>query len=114
MVLGSRVERGDLREGLTAGAGHEHALAAAGDALHDGQQLLRALAGAEDGLGKAPAQRAMVVHLGEPEVLEGQALEALQGLLGRNTPLPHFVEEVPQGLGTHGTNLDLSKRLSNI
>ena len=42
----------------------------------DRRDLLRRLAGAEDDLGEAPAQGAVVVDLGEAQVLEGQGPRA--------------------------------------
>ena len=58
---------------LRGRAGHEHVLAAGGDPLDDGRDLLRRLAGPEDGLREAAAERPVVVDLGEAEVLVGQA-----------------------------------------
>ena len=50
----------------------------------DGDHLLRGLPLAEHRLGDAVAERPMQVHPGEAEVLDGQAAETGERLLGRH------------------------------
>lgn len=47
------------------------------DAFADGSYLLRAFAQTKNDLGEAVAQRPMVIHPGEAEILERQRLERI-------------------------------------
>src|SRR6185295_9774823 len=83
------------------GAGHEEVLAAAGDLVRYGQDLLGGLAGAEDDLREASSQGPVVIDLGEAKVLVGQALQAFRGLLGRHTPVPDRLHQRAEVPGIH-------------
>ena len=76
--------RGEEDVHLGDGARDEEVLAAAGDLLRDRDDLRGGLTRAEDDFGEPTAQRAMVVHLGEAQVLVGQALQPLGRLLERH------------------------------
>jgi hypothetical protein len=48
------------------------------------------------------AEGAVVVELGETEVLEGQVTEALDGVVGGDALFSNLLEEMAKGLGVHG------------
>ncbi len=75
----AREQRGHHRR---LGAGGEHVVVRLRQPPHDGDHLLRRLALTEDGLGHALAQRAVQIHAGEAQVLDGQRAEPGQRLLG--------------------------------
>ena len=68
-------------------------------------RLLGGLARAVDGLGHALAQRPVVVDAGEPEVGEGQAAEAVDGVVGRDRADLHGVEQPAEGELVHGDSM---------
>jgi hypothetical protein len=82
-------------------AGDEDALATCGDPLDNGGDLLGRLAGPENRLGEAPAQGAVVVHLGEAQVLVGEGGELHRRLLGGDGPLLHLLEQLLEASGIH-------------
>ncbi len=61
-----------LVECLAVGAGDEQRVAAGGDALGDGGNLVGRLAGAEDHLRESLAEGAVVIDAREPQILEGK------------------------------------------
>ena len=83
------------------GPGHDDVLALAGDAVHDGGDLLGRFALAEHRLGKAAAEGPMVVDLGKAQILVGQGAELVGGLIGRNPTRLDGLEQLPEGLGVH-------------
>jgi hypothetical protein len=48
------------------------------------------------------AEGAVVVELGETEVLKRQVTEALDGVVGGETLFSNLLEEMAKGLGVHG------------
>ena len=81
--------------------GDHHVLTPRHDPIDDGHHLLGGLARAEDRLGEAAAQSAVVVDLGEAQVFEGQGLQALARLVGGQGTLPYGVQQVFEGAGIH-------------
>jgi hypothetical protein len=71
------------------------------EAGEDGGYLVGRFAWRKDHLGHALAQGAMVVELGEAEVLKGQVTQALDGVVGGEALSADLVEELAQGLGVH-------------
>ena len=93
--------RRDLLLDRGGGARHQHALAARGHALDDRHDLLGSLAGAEHRLGEAASQCAMVVDLGEAEVLVGERRQAARRLVGAHPPVPHALEKLLDAARIH-------------
>src|ERR1019366_910330 len=84
------------------GAGCQHVAAVGGEAGEDVRYLAGRFALGKDHLGHALAQGAVVVELGETEVLKGQVTEALDGVVGGETLFSNLLEEMAKGLGVHG------------
>ena len=79
-----RIQSGDQRGALARGL----------HAVQDAADLLGGLALAVDHLGRALAQRAVVVHLGVTDVRKGLGFERVQRLLGRKLPRLHPFEKL--------------------
>ena len=62
------------------------------------------LAFAQDDLGKPLPQCPVVVHLGEPKVLEREVLQPLQGLVDRDLAAPDALQQLCQLLFVHLTS----------
>src|SRR5262249_48980230 len=62
---------------------------------------LRRLAGTEDRLRSPTAKRAVLIHLGEPEILIRQPAQSPQRLLDPQAPVPHIVEQLTQRFSIH-------------
>jgi hypothetical protein len=77
------------------------AFACGRDRVHDGRDLLRRLARAEHGFGKASPERAVVVDLGEAEVLVGEVSKTIGGRFRGDRPGLDVVEQAPQALRVH-------------
>ena len=60
----------------------QHVAGVGREAAEDVRHLLRRFALGKDHLGHALAQGAMMVDLGETEVLKGQVTQALDGVVG--------------------------------
>ena len=56
-------------------------------------------------LGHTVAQGAMVIDLGETQVLEGQVTQALDGVVGGEALFANLLEELAKGLGVHRCEL---------
>src|SRR5271157_6337782 len=65
-------------------------------------ELLRTLPRPEDHLRHAHAQRSMMVHISEAEVLERKMLQPLHSLIGRELTALHLVKQFFDGFGIHG------------
>jgi hypothetical protein len=72
-----------------------------GQASEDIGHLPRRLSLTEDHFGHALAKGAMVVELGETQVLEGQVAEAFYGLVGGKALFSDFFEEFVEGMRIH-------------
>lgn len=72
-----------------------------GEAPHDRDHLRGSLAGAEHGLGSTPAQRPVVVHLGEPEILVRQPSELPDRGVNVDAPGLHVFEQGSDGFPIH-------------
>ena len=80
----------------------DHQVGAGGDdARADRRDLRGALALAEDHLGHAAAERAMLVDLGEAEILEGQMAQALERRGGAKPAGRDLLQEPAQTLLGH-------------
>jgi hypothetical protein len=86
-----RVDSGDEQVGL-----------ALGDRLGDRLELLLGLAGPVDHLGRAAAEGAEVVDLGEAQVGEGELLQPAQGAVDVDLAGADGLEQGAEGLGRHG------------
>jgi len=89
----------DRAELLGRGARCEDVAFVLGELLEDAGDLSRRLPFSEDDFGHARAQSAMVIDLGEAEILEGQVTQAGDGIVGRNLLLPNVFEKIANGLG---------------
>jgi hypothetical protein len=67
----------------------------------DGDDLLRRLAGTEDGLGAAGPQRAMEVDLREAEVVVWKPPQALERVLGLDAATRDRLEQVAEPIAVH-------------
>ena len=65
----------------------------------DRRHLRRSLALTENHFRHPVAQRAMVIHLGEPKVLEGKMPQALDPVVGRKLAPSHLLEKFADGIG---------------
>ena len=72
-----------------------------GEPADDRHHLLGGLAGAEHGLGAAGAERAVMIDLGEAEVLVGQPAQPRHRRLHVEPPGPHVVEQSRERLAIH-------------
>src|SRR6266852_9470714 len=81
--------------------GREHVAAVGRQASEDVRHLARRFALGKNHLGHALAQGAMVVDLGETEVLKGQVTQALDGVVGREALFADLLEQPAKGLGIH-------------
>jgi len=75
----------------------QHVAAVGGEAGEDVGYLAGRFALGEDHLGHALAQGAMMVELGETQVLEGQVAQALYGFVGGEALFSDLVEQLAQG-----------------
>jgi hypothetical protein len=73
-----------------------------GEAGEDVRYLAGRFALGKDHFGHALAEGAVVVELGETEVLKRQVTEALDGVVGGETLFSNLLEEMAKGLGVHG------------
>ena len=95
----------DGGEGGGVGASDEYILAAVFGTEHgpgDVSNLLGRFALGEDDFGVALAQCAVMVDLGEAEILEGEMLEAVDGAIGREGAKADEVEEFVEFAFFHG------------
>ena len=65
-----------------------------GEARDDGQHLRRSLALAEHGLRDTVSQRAMEIHPGEAQIVDGQVAQPCHRLLGRQSTGGHGLQEL--------------------
>ena len=70
----------------------QHVVAVRREPREDLGELLRTFSRPEDDLRHADAQRPMMVHVGEAEVLEREMLQPLHGFVGREPAALHLVE----------------------
>ena len=104
----AREQRGHHR-GL--GPRGEHVVVRLREPSHDRHHLLRRLALAEDGLGHAVAERAVQIHAGEAQVLDGQRAEPGQRLIGRHRAGRDRLQQRPYFFPIHfSTSLALPLR----
>ena len=82
------------------GSRGQHVAAVGGEAGEDVGYLAGRFALGKDHLGHALAQGAMVVELGETEVLEGQVTEALDGFVGGEALFFELARTDCEGLGS--------------
>jgi len=82
--------------------GDERRLTAPDDAIDDRDDLRHRLPLAEDHLGEAAAQLAVVVDLREAEILVRQLTETLERRVDRERAAPDAAQEAAQGSGLHG------------
>jgi hypothetical protein len=87
---------------LCLGARRQHTRATTYKSPCDFDDLLRALAGAEDYFRVATAKGAMMIDCGKRKLLEGQGAESLDGLLDREAAIGDLMEKLLQMLGVHG------------
>ena len=87
---------------LFGGPGCQDISVVSGEPAEDIGNLFRRFALAEDHLGHALAEGAVVVDLGEPQVFEGQVTEAIDGFVGRELAPANLIEQIFQCLGVHG------------
>ena len=69
--------------------------------LGDPHHLIGRLALGEDHFGHAVAQRAMMIHLGEPEVFERHVAEPLERAIGVHFTGAHLIEQHPELILVH-------------
>ena len=97
---------GDGRVCFKRGAGHQEGVAGGGDAFGDGGDLLRGLALAKNDLGETLAEAPLVVHPGEPEVLDRLLAQILKKsdlcCLGRQGSGRHLIQQNSELVGVHG------------
>jgi len=86
--------RGDGVEHVGFGTGGQDVAPSAGHVMEDMDDLLGGLSGAEDHLGKAPPQVAVVVDAGELKVLERQVAQAVKGISNAETAGLHLLEDL--------------------
>jgi hypothetical protein len=84
---------GDGVERRGIGPGGQNILMVPRQMPRDGNDLLRRLARAEDGLGTPVAQRAMEIEAGEAEVGYGKVAELPEGVIRGQGAAGHVVEE---------------------
>ena len=89
------------------GAGEQHGVVtgSAEQLLDDGGALLGRLPGTVDRLGHALAQRPVVVDASEPQVGEGKASQAFEGVLGGDGADLDGVEQAAKGGFVHVTSM---------
>jgi hypothetical protein len=83
------------------GSRGQHVAAVGGEAAEDAGDLTGRFALGKDHLGHALAQGAMMVELGETQILKGQVAQALYGFVGREALFSDLLEQLAQGLGVH-------------
>ena len=71
----------------------QHVAAMQGHADKNLGHLRRALAGGEDHLRHAGAQRAMMIELGKADVFKGQVAQAVERIVDLGAALAHFIEQ---------------------
>ena len=107
------------RGGLRIRPRDQHVARVFEQAPGDGDNLLRRLAFTEDHLRHAVAQRAMVVHLGEAQILERHVAQAVQRAVHIHCAGAHLFEQLPKLLLVHtaritgdafSANIDESRR----
>ena len=69
----------------------------------DGRHLRRSLSLPENHFRHPIAQRAMVIHLGESQVLEWQMPQAFNSLIGRKPAPADLLEKFADGIGVQGS-----------
>ena len=67
----------------------------------DGGKLLRSFSRPKDDFGHAHAQRAMMIHVGEAQVLERKMPQLLHCFVGRELASLYFGEQFLEGIGSH-------------
>ena len=77
------------------GAGRQDVVVTLRKPAHDGHDLRRGLALAEDGLRDAMAERAVKIHPREAEILDGQVAKPRQRLVGLERSRRDRLEELP-------------------
>src|SRR6266446_6742797 len=92
---------GDGGKLFLGGSRRQYVAAVSGQAAEDVGDLARRFALGKNHFGHALAQGAMVVDLGETEVLKGEVTQALYGLVGGETLFPDLLEQLAKGLGIH-------------
>jgi len=84
------------------GTGDEHVCGAREKFFRDGDDVIRALAEAEDDFRHTVTQGAVVIDLGEAQVFEGEMAHADECRIGVNRALANIVEEFSELVFCHG------------
>ena len=96
MVNGVRQAFLDRAIHLDARAGDEQPVAARDEPLSDGRHLLRRLALAENDLGEALAQGAVMIQRGEAQVFVGKVSQALESFVDRQIAVADRLQQLFQ------------------
>jgi hypothetical protein len=88
--------------------GNEHVFGAREEFPGDGEYVIRAFAEAEDDFRHAVAQGAVMIDLGETEILEGHVTQADESRLNVNRAGANIVEKYSELVFCHGTGLPLT------
>ncbi len=94
MKLGARLNGQNGFIHLPSGARGQHVASGLSHAGEDVRNLGNRLAGGEDDLRHTGAQGAVVIELGETEILEGQVAQAAQGFFHASVAVPDVVEQL--------------------
>ena len=90
---------------LRADTRGKHSVAPLGEAVKDFYEVFRALAGAEDHLGHAHAQRAVMVHLRKAQIFKRQGPDLFEGGLRGQFPGAHLLQQDFQAVRIHVSSL---------
>src|ERR1700687_2615828 len=96
---------GDGGKLFLGSSGRQYVAAVSGQAGEDVRHLARRFALGKNHFGHTLAQGAMVVDLGETEILKGQVAKALDGFVRRETLFADLLEQLAKGLGIHRRRL---------
>src|SRR4029077_3045703 len=100
-ILGQVHSGGDGGKLFLGGSGRQHVAAVSSQSGENVRHLARRFALGKNDFRHSLAQGAMVVDLGETEILKGQVAQALYGLVRRETLFSNLLEELAKGLGIH-------------
>ena len=101
MIAGAGMRHGDALGNVARRPRHERPLAPCGDPRNDCFDLFGRFARPVDSLREAPAERAVMVDLGEAQILVGQCREAVDGLLRRDAAGADGLEQLFEALRIH-------------
>ena len=96
--------------GFRGGAGNKNVFRAREQCVRDADDLVRRFAQAEDDFGHPVAQRAVVIDLGEAEILEGHVAHAFHGFVNAAGAAADAFEERAKLFFTHVANIAGTRR----